>query len=52
MGPDLTPFQRDDTERMLLNIVAPSAEIREGFENTFVKTKDKSGGQLADSDSD
>lgn len=35
VGPDLTSFKRDDVRTMLLNIINPSAEIREGFE-TFV----------------
>lgn len=33
VGPDLTPFNRDNLERMLSSIVNPSLEIREGFEN-------------------
>lgn len=40
IGPDLTVFKRDDLENMLLSIVNPSAEIREGYENYFVETKD------------
>jgi putative heme-binding domain-containing protein len=40
VGPDLTTYKRDDLEVMLLNIVNPSAEIREGFENYLVETKD------------
>jgi putative heme-binding domain-containing protein len=40
VGPDLTPFKRDDLDTVLVNIVAPSAEIREGFENYLVKVKD------------
>ncbi len=40
IGPDLTQYKRDDTLRMLLNIVNPSAEIREGFENYMVLTND------------
>lgn len=39
-GPDLTVFNRADLESMLLAIVNPSAEIREGFENYSVETKD------------
>lgn len=39
VGPDLTPFQRDDTSRMLQSIVNPSLEIREGFETYLVETK-------------
>lgn len=31
VGPDLTSYKRDDLENMLLHIVNPSAEIREGF---------------------
>ncbi|MEO1995743.1 MAG: dehydrogenase, partial [Planctomycetaceae bacterium] len=38
IGPDLTTYKRDDLRRMLLNIVNPSAEIREGFENFVVLT--------------
>jgi putative heme-binding domain-containing protein len=40
VGPDLTTYQRDDLETMLLNIVNPSAEIREGFTNYLVSTND------------
>ncbi len=40
IGPDLTAFQRTDLDRMLLNIVNPSAEIREGYENYLVLTDD------------
>ena len=40
VGPDLTPYQRDDVETVLVNVVNPSAEIREGFENHLVLTKD------------
>ena len=32
IGPDLTTYKRDDLRQMLLHIVNPSAEIREGFE--------------------
>ena len=38
IGPNLTSYKRDDLSRMLLNIVNPSAEIREGFENYVVET--------------
>ncbi|MEZ6040283.1 MAG: c-type cytochrome [Planctomycetaceae bacterium] len=53
IGPDLTPFARDNTERMLINIVNPSLEIREGFENHLVITNDGRilNGFLADKDS-
>ncbi|MCP4783044.1 MAG: c-type cytochrome [Fuerstiella sp.] len=40
IGPDLTQYKRDDTLAMLLNIVNPSAEIREGFENYMLLTSD------------
>lgn len=32
IGPDLTSFKRDDVRNMLINIINPSAEIREGYE--------------------
>src|SRR5712691_7426447 len=32
IGPDLTSHKRDDVSNLLLHIVNPSAEIREGFE--------------------
>ena len=40
VGPDLTVYQRDDLPNMLLSIVNPSAEIREGYENYLLETKD------------
>jgi putative membrane-bound dehydrogenase-like protein len=40
IGPDLTPYQRDDTERMLMHVAHPSVEIREGFETWLVTTVD------------
>ena len=40
IGPDLTPFQRQDLDRILLNVVNPSAEIREGYETHLVLTAD------------
>ncbi|MFT5856849.1 MAG: putative heme-binding domain-containing protein, partial [Verrucomicrobiales bacterium] len=40
IGPDLTGYQRKDTENMLLNIVNPNAEIREGYENYALTMKD------------
>ena len=40
VGPDLTVYNRADIESMLLAIVNPSAEIREGFENFSVETRD------------
>lgn len=52
IGPDLTSFQRDDLQRVLINVVNPSAEIREGFENYMVVTADARvvNGFLADQD--
>jgi putative heme-binding domain-containing protein len=41
VGPDLTSYQRGDLEAMLLHIVNPSAEIREGYENLLIETKDE-----------
>ncbi|MBX9680297.1 MAG: c-type cytochrome [Gemmataceae bacterium] len=40
VGPDLTPFKRDDAVNMLLHVINPSAEIREGYENHFIATED------------
>lgn len=40
IGPDLTPFARDNLDRMLTNVVNPGLEIREGFENYLVVTMD------------
>ncbi|MDP6721504.1 MAG: HEAT repeat domain-containing protein, partial [Pirellulaceae bacterium] len=52
IGPELTAYNRGDTERMLHNIVNPSAEIREGFENYILTTIDgrKLSGFLVDRD--
>ena len=52
IGPDLTSFKRDDVARMLVNIVNPSAEIREGFETYLIVTEDGRtvNGFLADQD--
>jgi len=36
----LTSYKRDDLQTMLVNIINPSAEIREGYENHLVETKD------------
>ena len=53
IGPDLTSFKRDNLPRVLLNVVNPSAEIREGYENYIVLTEDGRvvNGFLADQDS-
>ena len=40
IGPDLTTYKRDDIRQMLIHIVNPSAEIREGFETQVALTKD------------
>lgn len=40
IGPNLTPYKRDDARGVLLNVVNPSIEIREGFENFIVFTED------------
>jgi len=36
VGPELTQYKRDDRLRMVINVVNPSAEIREGYENYLV----------------
>ena len=40
VGPDLTVYNRGDLESMLLAMVNPNAEIREGYENYSVETRD------------
>jgi len=40
IGPDLTSYKRNDLDTMLLNVLAPSAEIREGFETLVATTVD------------
>jgi putative membrane-bound dehydrogenase-like protein len=40
VGPDLTSYQRDNLGTMLLSIVNPSAEIREGYQYYVVQTTD------------
>jgi putative membrane-bound dehydrogenase-like protein len=53
VGPDLTTFKRDDLQAMLLSIINPSAEIREGFTTYTVVTQDGRAitGTLAEQDS-
>ncbi len=53
VGPDLTSYQRDDLGTMLVSIVNPNAEIREGFENYSIETNDERSltGFLVDQDS-
>jgi putative heme-binding domain-containing protein len=38
VGPDLTSYQRNDADSLLMSLVAPGAEIREGYENVIIKT--------------
>lgn len=40
IGPDLTTYKRDNIRQMLVHIVNPSAEIREGFETQIAVLKD------------
>lgn len=40
IGPDLTIYQRDNLGTMLISIVNPNAEIREGFQFITIETKD------------
>jgi putative heme-binding domain-containing protein len=41
VGPDLTTYQRSEVDTLLLHIVNPSAEIREGYENVVLETRDE-----------
>lgn len=52
VGPDLSSYKRDDLDAMLLAVVHPSAEIREGFETHQVFTTDGRAvaGFIADQD--
>ena len=52
VGPDLTRYQRDDLSTMLISIIDPNAEIREGYENFIATTNDGRilSGFLADQD--
>jgi len=52
VGPDLTGYQRHDLNSLLLAISDPNAEVREGFENYSVETRDgqRIVGFLADQD--
>jgi putative heme-binding domain-containing protein len=40
VGPDLTPYQRDNLSTMLLSSIAPRAEVREGVQGYSVVTQD------------
>lgn len=52
IGPDLTAYKRDDSLNILIHVVNPSAEIREGFETYLALTDDGRAvtGFLADRD--
>lgn len=39
VGPDLTTYRRDDLNVMLMSVVNPSAEVREGYEQHVVNTE-------------
>ena len=39
IGPDLTSYQKNDQDTLLISIIAPGAEIREGYENVIIKNK-------------
>ena len=36
----LTSYQKNDQDTLLISIIAPGAEIREGYENVIIKNKD------------
>ncbi len=38
LAPDLTTYRRDDLDNILMNIVNPSAEIREGYTTAIIAT--------------
>lgn len=40
IGPDLTPYQRGNLDTLLLSVVNPNAEVREGFEYVSLDTTD------------
>ncbi|MCA9133212.1 MAG: c-type cytochrome, partial [Planctomycetales bacterium] len=40
VGPDLTPYQRGNLDTLLISVVNPNAEIREGFEYVALLTVD------------
>lgn len=40
IGPNLTAYIRDDIRQLLVNVINPNLEIREGFENMMVLTLD------------
>lgn len=40
IGPDLTPYQRGNLDTLLISVINPNAEIREGFEYVSLETSD------------
>ena len=52
VGPDLTSYRRNDLPNLLLHVIDPDAEIREGFETVQVATEDGRvlAGSLRESD--
>ncbi len=52
VGPELTTYKRDDLDAMLLSVVNPAAEIREGYAGYLVATRDGRavGGLMVDQD--
>ncbi|MEX2381829.1 MAG: PVC-type heme-binding CxxCH protein [Opitutales bacterium] len=50
IGPELTSWQRDDLDALLLATIHPGAELREGYQTTVVTTRDgaRFNGFLAD----
>jgi putative heme-binding domain-containing protein len=40
IGPNLTPYQRENLDTLLISVINPNAEIREGFEYVILHTKD------------
>jgi putative heme-binding domain-containing protein len=52
VGPELTTYKRDDLDTMLLGLINPGAEIREGYSGYIVATQDgrSLSGLLVDQD--
>ena len=52
VGPELTTYKRDDLDSMVLSVVNPNAEIREGYAGYVVATRDGRtlGGLMVDQD--
>jgi len=53
VGPNLTPYQREDLGTLLPSLLDPSIEIREGFVQTLIETRDgrSLSGVVVDQDS-